>query len=97
MRARFLTPQESVQAIERIRSNRTGVLNRTWKWDQAWEALNPLKDPMPWLIFFTCVFNEVINGAIAPFKTLIVQSLGWNNFQSALVSFFCLILHIILS
>lgn len=85
MRAKWLSPQESVQAIERIRTNRTGILNRTWKWDQVREALNPLVDPIPWLLFWTCVFNEVINGAIAPFKTLITQSLGWNSFQSALV------------
>ena len=37
--ARFLTPHEKEQAIERLRANQTGTGSREWKWDQVIEVL----------------------------------------------------------
>jgi len=85
MRAKWLSEEESVHAVERLRSNRTGVLNREWKMYQVKEALNPFVDPTGWILFWGCVFNEVVNGGVATYKTLIIKSIGWNKFQSALV------------
>jgi len=85
MRAKWLSENEAVHAVERLRSNRTGVLNREWKMYQVKEALNPFVDPTGWILFWGCVFNEVVNGGVATYKTLIIKSIGWNKFQSALV------------
>jgi hypothetical protein len=75
MYARFLTEEERVLAVHRIRANNTGVLNRTLKWRQVstepyWsrhgtehqveEALNPFKDPQGLLLFLTIFCNEVL-------------------------------------
>lgn len=39
LKAKFLTEDEKIIAIERIRANNTGVENKHFKWDQAVEAL----------------------------------------------------------
>lgn len=86
MAAKWLDEHESRMAVERLRANRTGIINREWKWYQVREALNPLVDPTGWLLFWLCIFNETVNGGVSTFKTLIINAIGWNQFQSALVS-----------
>lgn len=46
--ARFLSDNEKVKAIRRIRSNQSGIETKVWKRDQAIEAL---KDIKTWLFF----------------------------------------------
>jgi ACS family allantoate permease-like MFS transporter len=55
MNAFFLTKREKVFWVQRLADNKTGIVNKTWKWDQATEAV---VDPKTWLIFF---FNVAIN------------------------------------
>lgn len=55
MNASFLTQQEKVFWVKRLASNKTGIVNNVWKWDQVVEAVI---DPKTWLIFF---FNIAIN------------------------------------
>lgn len=45
MRAKFLTEEERVLCVHRIRANNTGILNRELKWNQIVEAINPFQDP----------------------------------------------------
>ncbi|OCF55573.1 hypothetical protein L486_07057 [Kwoniella mangroviensis CBS 10435] len=73
-----------VQAAERIRSNRTGILNREWKWHQVKEALDPRIDPSGHILFWACVLNEVINGGVSTYKGLVIKSIGWTDLQSSL-------------
>lgn len=47
MKARFLTQEEKIMAIERLRSQSTGVENKTWKREQFKEALTDWK---PWAV-----------------------------------------------
>ncbi|KAK8845623.1 hypothetical protein IAR55_006339 [Kwoniella newhampshirensis] len=84
MRVRWLTDEQKAQAVERVRSNRTGIINRKWKWDQVKEALDPRVDPSGWILFFACVLNEVINGGVSTYKGLVIKSIGWDDLQSAL-------------
>ncbi|WWC99569.1 hypothetical protein V866_006473 [Kwoniella sp. B9012] len=84
MRVRWLNDAQKVQAVERIRSNRTGILNREWKWDQVKEALDPRIDPSGHILFWACVLNEVINGGVSTYKGLVIKSIGWTDLQSAL-------------
>lgn len=45
----FLTPEERIIAVERIKGNQAGVENKHWKREQFIECL---KDPKTWLFFF---------------------------------------------
>ncbi|KAH9214563.1 hypothetical protein DL95DRAFT_300526, partial [Leptodontidium sp. 2 PMI_412] len=58
MLARFLTDNERVLAVHRIRANKIGILNRNLKWHQIKEALNPFRDPQIYLFpsFATALF-----------------------------------------
>ena len=59
LQARFLTDEEKVLAIERIRANEQGVGNRHWKRYQFEEAL---KDPQTWLFFLYALIANIPNG-----------------------------------
>ncbi|CZR60613.1 related to MFS transporter [Phialocephala subalpina] len=85
MQAKFLTENERVLAVHRIRANNTGVLNREFKWRQAVEALNPFKDPQGLLLFLTVFCNEVLNGGFGAFGTLTIKSFGFTSLQSTLI------------
>lgn len=61
MNAFFLTKQEKVFWVQRLAGNKTGIVNKTWKWDQAVEALI---DPKTWLIFFFNIAINVPNGGM---------------------------------
>ena len=43
MKARFLTKEEGITAIERLKAQSTGVENKTWKKEQFREALTDWK------------------------------------------------------
>jgi sugar phosphate permease len=53
----FLTPDERVQAVQRIKGNQAGVENKTWKRNQFLEAL---RDRKIWLCFFFAALSLVI-------------------------------------
>lgn len=61
MSARFLTPEERILAIERIRVNQQGVGNKTWKIYQLKEAF---LDPMTWAFFFYALVADIPNGKL---------------------------------
>ncbi|KAI7773486.1 uncharacterized protein LA080_010562 [Diaporthe eres] len=83
MNARFLTAEEKFWAVERLASNRTGISNRVWKWDQAREAL---LDVRIWLIFFFNIAINIPNGGLQAFGTIIISDLGFNNLKASLLT-----------
>jgi hypothetical protein len=46
--ARFLTLEEKILVVERLRANNTGTETKRWKWEQVRECL---LDPKTWLWF----------------------------------------------
>ena len=48
MEAKFLTHDEKLIAVERLRMNQMGVASRVWKWEHVWEAFLDVKT---WLWF----------------------------------------------
>lgn len=70
--ARRFTLEEKALLIARGRLGRTGILNKTIKWDQVREALT---DPQVWLLFLFVLLNETINGGYANFGKLIIKGL----------------------
>ncbi len=59
LNAKFLTPEERLMAVERIRRNQQGVGNRHFKMYQLKEAL---KDPMTWAFVFFALVADIPNG-----------------------------------
>lgn len=83
MDALFLSKEEKVQWVRRLAPNKTGIVNKTWKWDQAIEALI---DPKTWIIFFFNIAINIPNGGLITFNAIIIKNLGFTSVQSSLLS-----------
>jgi ACS family allantoate permease-like MFS transporter len=101
MNAFFLTKQEKIFWVQRLADNKTGIVNKTWKWDQAIEALI---DPKTWLIFFFNVAINIPNGGqfirhtaldrrelltmtgLITFNGIIINNLGFTPVESSLLA-----------
>ena len=80
----FLTPEERIVAVERLRQGQTGVRCQTIKGYQIKEALMDVKT---YLIFMMMMCAYTVNGAVSGFGPLIVSTFGWNTLQSILLQF----------
>ncbi|EHK97935.1 putative Uncharacterized transporter [Glarea lozoyensis 74030] len=60
LNARFLTPEERLMAVERIRKNQQGVGNKHFKMYQLKEAL---ADPMTWAFVFFALVADIPNAS----------------------------------
>ncbi|ERT01980.1 hypothetical protein HMPREF1624_00275 [Sporothrix schenckii ATCC 58251] len=82
MNARFLTEEERMQAIERIRVNQQGIGNKNFKMYQLKEALT---DPVVWALVFYGLVADIPNGGITNFFSQLIVSFGFTNEQSLLL------------
>ncbi|KAF2102184.1 membrane transporter [Rhizodiscina lignyota] len=80
-KCRWLSPEDRLLAIERIRVNQQGIGNKHWKFYQVKEAL---LDPMAWAFFFYALIADIPNGAISNFFSLLIKSFGYTSQQSLL-------------
>ncbi|KAI6010102.1 MFS general substrate transporter [Pisolithus microcarpus] len=78
----FLTPDERVKAVQRIKENQTGVENKHFKKEQFIEAI---RDPKTWLFAAFSVFDNVPN-SLTNQQSLLVASLGFTYFQTTLLT-----------
>lgn len=78
-----LSPEEKYTAIERLRENRTGIENKTFKVSQMIECLT---DPHTWMLSLITVSSNVTNGAVSSFQATIIKGLGYTSLESALLS-----------
>jgi MFS family permease len=83
MTAKFLTREEKVYAIERLRDNKTGIENKHFKPAQVWECLC---DPQSWLICGLKILSAIPNGAVSSYQAAIINSFGYTSKQTALLS-----------
>ncbi|TAQ86098.1 hypothetical protein B7494_g5574 [Chlorociboria aeruginascens] len=81
LNAKFLTPQERIMAVERIRRNQQGVGNKHFKMYQFKEAL---LDPMTWAFGFYALVADIPNGGISNFFSQLIVSFGYTPDQSLL-------------
>ena len=61
LNCRWLSKEDRILAIERIRINAQGVGNKHFKWYQLKEAL---LDPLSWAFFFYALIADIPNGKI---------------------------------
>ena len=83
MSARFLSREEKVWAIERLRSNQTGVENKHFKWPQFVECF---RDPQTYLLSLITISSNVPNGAVSSFQATIIKGFGYTSKETALLS-----------
>ncbi|KXN91402.1 hypothetical protein AN958_00664 [Leucoagaricus sp. SymC.cos] len=79
--ARFLTPEERVQAVQRIKVNQTGVENKKWKREQFIEAFT---DPKTWLIAFLAALGNVFN-SLTNQRLIVISMFGFTPIQTTLI------------
>ncbi|KAK7716157.1 hypothetical protein SLS64_003309 [Diaporthe eres] len=80
----FLTPEERLVAVERLRAGQTGVRNQTIKGAQIKEALLDVKI---WLVVVMMAAAYTVNGAVSGFGPLIVSTFGYSSLESILFQF----------
>ncbi|KIM79602.1 hypothetical protein PILCRDRAFT_823135 [Piloderma croceum F 1598] len=79
--ARFLTPEERILAVLRIKTNQAGVENKHWKREQFIEAF---KDPKTWVMaLFTAVIN--VTNSLTNQRQIIVNQFGFTEIQTTLL------------
>ncbi|PFH54129.1 hypothetical protein AMATHDRAFT_38116 [Amanita thiersii Skay4041] len=79
--ARFLTPEERVLAVQRIKVNQAGIENKHWKKEQFIEALI---DPKTWLLALFAALSQVFN-SLTNQRQIIVKDFGFNLIQTTLL------------
>ncbi|GFZ47569.1 hypothetical protein JCM24511_05313 [Saitozyma sp. JCM 24511] len=81
--AKFLTPQERLWAVERLRNNNTGIETKEVKWNQVLECL---LSPAVWL-FFVITFCVNVGAAVTnTFGPLIIKGFGFDARQTILLN-----------
>ncbi|KAK5327648.1 hypothetical protein LTR20_002851 [Exophiala xenobiotica] len=83
VKARFLTQEERVIAVERMRQEQTGIENKTFKFYQVKEAL---VDPKTWIMFATTFCLHFVNGAVSGFGAIIIRSFGYTHLDAILLT-----------
>ncbi|KAF2197459.1 membrane transporter [Delitschia confertaspora ATCC 74209] len=81
LNARWLTKEERVLAVERIRINQQGVGNKHFKLYQLKEAL---VDPLSWAFFFYALIADIPNGGITNFFSQLIVGFGYTPEESLL-------------
>ncbi|GAW05484.1 MFS general substrate transporter [Lentinula edodes] len=77
----FLTPEERVTAIQRVKVNQTGVGNKHFKKEQFYEAI---RDPKTWgFALFSGISN--VTNSISAQSPLITASFGFTYLQTSLL------------
>ncbi|GBF65768.1 transporter [Trichophyton mentagrophytes] len=83
MDARFLTDEEKYHAVKRLAENKTGIVNKRWKWNQVIEAV---LDPKTWIIFLFNVAINIPNGGLITFGGILIKNLGFSPIQASLLN-----------
>jgi sugar phosphate permease len=66
-----LSTTEKIQAIERLRSNKTGIENKNFNYMQMIEAF---RDLHVWIMVIEMITCSEINGALSNYQASIIQS-----------------------
>jgi ACS family allantoate permease-like MFS transporter len=82
LKARWLSEEDRILAVARVRENQQGIGNRLFKTYQFVEAL---KDPFSWAIVILSLAGNIPNGGISNFFSLLIVSFGYTAKQSLLL------------
>ncbi|KAL1738109.1 major facilitator superfamily domain-containing protein [Schizophyllum fasciatum] len=79
----FLTPEERIAALERVRDDQVGVENHTLKRSQMREAFT---DVRTWLVVLITLVTAIPNGGLSNFSNLIIKSFGYTSKEALILS-----------
>ncbi|CUM64369.1 uncharacterized protein PRCAT00001971001 [Priceomyces carsonii] len=80
----FLTEEEKLLVVERIRSNQQGFGNKHFKMHQLREALT---DQVTWLYFFFGLASDIPNGSLTNFGSILLsEDFGYSATESLLMN-----------
>ncbi|KAJ1305159.1 hypothetical protein OPQ81_000193 [Rhizoctonia solani] len=74
--AKFLSREEKVVALERLRANNQGTESKNWEWSQVWEVLMDPKTYLWLSMQFVCALPS---GGISTFGPLIINGFGFSQ------------------
>ena len=83
MRAKCFSEEDKRLMIERVRSNQTGLQNKTFRKEQAIEAL---KDPQLWCHCGIAICTTLPTSGLGAFSQIIIKSLNFNTLQTQLLA-----------
>ena len=81
LNARWLSKEDRLLAVERVRVNQQGIGNKKFKWYQFREAFG---DPFTWMVVFLTVTLSIPNGGLTNFFSQLIVSFGFTPQQSLL-------------
>nr|ADG21977.1 major facilitator superfamily transporter [Cordyceps tenuipes]ADG21980.1 major facilitator superfamily transporter [Cordyceps tenuipes] len=81
--ARFLTEEEKIQAIERLRANQTGTGNREFKWKHLLEAA---LEPKSYIWMAMAMLLNIGASVANTFGPLIINGLHFDKYTSSLLN-----------
>ena len=79
--ARFLTLDERIHAVKRVRENQNGIETKVWK---RYQFVETMLDAKTWLYFLLTTFGT-LTGGIAVQYALIIKSFGFTLLQTTLL------------
>ena len=85
MNARWLSKEDRLLAIERIRVNQQGVGNKHWKFYQLKEAL---LDPLSWAFFFYALIASIPNGKLLSYSKIFRNQPPTDQCSGGITNFF---------
>jgi ACS family allantoate permease-like MFS transporter len=83
LKARWLTPHEREIAHSRPQKRNRSFKSNVWKKEQAIEAL---KDPKTWLLFFYTACTSIPNGGYTNFSSLIIKGFDFGTLPTLLLT-----------
>ena len=81
LNAWWLSENDRVLAVERVRINQQGIGNKHFKASQFKEAIS---DPLTWAFVFLAVACDIPNGGLTNFFSQLIESFGFTAEQSLL-------------
>ncbi len=81
LNARWLSKDDRVLAIERVRVNQQGIGNKHFK---AYQLKEAVLDPLTWAFMFFALTADIPNGGISNFFSQLIVSFGYTADQSLL-------------
>ncbi|KAF8509171.1 MFS general substrate transporter [Hysterangium stoloniferum] len=81
--AHFLSKEERIAALERVRNDQVGTENKRFKKEQVWEAIT---DVRTWLIVISTFMTGVPSGALGSFSNIIIKNIGYTSRQTLIIS-----------
>jgi ACS family allantoate permease-like MFS transporter len=79
---KMLSPRQRAIAIERVRTNKTGLHDKHFKKYQLWEAMMDIR---VYLIFCLICASNIANGISSNFSSAIIKGLGYDKEKTALI------------